>query len=126
MVVVVFLGASVVVVVDGFLSFFGPESFFDLPSSGWTVVVVVEGSVGGGGAVLVVGAGGAAASTKVPADTPGRGSVLAGGVGTEEDDVDPAEGLAGSTPIGGDGGGAVVPGVAGSACSAGPGTDRAA
>src|SRR5205823_4930914 len=89
---------------------------------GATVLVVVDDS--GGGAVLVVDDG-VAASTKVSAVAPGRGSVLAGGAGAE-DDVGPAEGRAGPASTV-DGWGAVVSGVAGRATSlAAGGRDRAA
>jgi hypothetical protein len=75
------------------------------------------------GAVLVVE--GAAASTKVPA----VGSVLAG-CAEAGDDGAPAEGLAGASSVGGDGGGTVVSGagVSGSATrlASSPGTERAA
>jgi hypothetical protein len=98
-------------------------SDFDFGSTDGSGMVVVGG---GAGAVLVVVD--AAASTKVPAVAPGRGSVLAGGVGAG-DDVEPAEGLAGSASVGGDGGGTAVSGagVAGSATlSAAAGRLRAA
>jgi hypothetical protein len=64
--------------------------------AGAAVVVVVDS----GGAVLVVDEAGDAASVNVSAVAPGRGSVLAGGAGAE-DDVAPAEGLAGSASTAG-------------------------
>lgn len=84
---------------------------FDFESTGGSVLVVVARA---GGAVLVVE--GAAASTRDPAVTPGRGSVLAGGAEAGDDGAS-AEGLAGAASVGGDGGGTVVSGegVGGSA-----------
>ena len=71
---------------------FGSDLGFTVePVTGPAVLVVVDDS---GGALLVVGPTGAAASVKVSAVAPGRGSVLAGGA-EAEDDVGPAEGLAG-------------------------------
>jgi hypothetical protein len=128
--VVVVVGfRAVVVVVDDFADFL--ESDFDL-----AVVVVVEDDVVSAGTVAVVvvdddvagaAAAAAAGSTRDPAVTPGRGSVLAGDAWAV--DVAPAEGLAGAPSV--DGGGfAAVSGAGLGAATSPPsgatGTDRAA
>ena len=92
---------------------------FAFESSGGAVVVVVDDV--SGGAVLVVE--GTAASVKVPAVTPGRGSVLAGGAEAGFD-VAPAEGLAGAASTGGDDGGTAVSGEEWSGRAARAAADR--
>ena len=120
--------AAVVVVVDDRPELFEPDFDFALAV---VALVDVGGGSGAGGAVTDVGGGVAAAaavgSTRAPAVAPGRGSVLAGDAWAGDDGA-PADGLAGASSVGGDGGGTAVSGVAGSATSpsGAAGTDRAA